>query len=84
MLANPLAQLPGHPGTEPTPAEAGPDLLGVEAEEAPLLRTDLTHIDLIVAGVQVALDRRQMTLNVGAADNPLSHLLLGDQGADLL
>jgi hypothetical protein len=62
----------------------GQDLPLVEAEEALLIGADLRHVDLLVAGIDVLLDRLEVALRVGPAGERLDYVFLVERRGGLL
>src|SRR5687767_12914890 len=74
------------PAIDPPPQglELGQDFVGVEPEEAVLVRPDLVDVDVVEAGVGVLLDLGPVPLGVRSADHQLGHVLRTDQLSGLL
>jgi len=66
------------------PVEPRQDLAFVEAEESLLIRADLIHVDVVVAGVDAFLNGCDVALGVGPADDDLSDVILAEHLDGLL
>ena len=60
------------------------DLPFVETDEAFLVRADLVHVNVLIAGVDAFLDALDVPLRVGATGDDLGHRLLAKAGNDFL